>query len=111
MAKNKIIETIKNLLEERKDVLTKIEELPKGYIQRKTVSGHVYAFRQWREGNTVKSVYVNENFVALTERKIQLRKSYSKLLKDINTEIKSLGKQAIKSGVLTQSEFDELVNC
>ena len=106
--KQKIIETLKALVKERDETNTMIDELPRGYIQYKTVSGHSYAFRQWREGDKVKSVYINENFVPLIERKILLRKSYSKLLKDIKTEIKTIGKKAVKSGVITQAELDSL---
>lgn len=109
MDKKKIIDVLNELLSERKDAMQVISELPKGYIQMKTVSGHQYAFRQWREGNKVKSVYINENYVSVIERKIQLRKSYSKLVKEINQEIKKVGKNAIKKGLLTEEEFSNLI--
>ena len=110
MDKKKTIDVLNALLTERNEALQVISELPKGYIQMKTVSGHRYAFRQWREGDKVKSVYVNENYVSVIERKIQLRKSYSKLVKEINAEIKKVGKDAIKKGVLTEKEFEKIIS-
>ena len=107
--KQKIIDTLKPLVKEREEAKAKINELPKGYIQFKTVSGHKYAFRQWRDGDKIKSEYVNANYVSLLEKKIQMRKAYQQLLKDINREIKKISLNAIKKGIITSEEVEEII--
>ncbi len=109
MRKKQFFDLLNNLVVERDETIQSINSLPKGYIQVKTVSGHQYSFRQWREDGTVKSEYVNESFVPLLKRKIQLRKSYSDNLKEINKEIKRLTSLAIKTKLATKEEVDAII--
>lgn len=109
MDKNMIIAILNTLYEERIATVKILNDLPKGYVQTKTISGRQYFFRQWREGQKIKSVYINKNYVGVFRRKIQLRKLCAKLVKDIDIEIENVEKNAIKKGILTTEELSELI--
>ena len=58
--KDKMLQAFRELLEEYKNIQSAVESLPRGYISKKVISGHVYHYRQWREGSHVLSDYVPE---------------------------------------------------
>ena len=48
--------------------------LPKGYIRKKTISGKEYTYLQYREGDKVRSVYIDKKKAKETEKEIAERK-------------------------------------
>lgn len=79
---------------EHKDYLTrltelssKISELPKGYISKKTVSGNVYFYHQWTEGGVKQSRYLHDDEVEVLSTQIEERKKLQAELKDVKAEM------------------------
>lgn len=79
---------------EHKDYLTritelssKISEMPKGYISKKTVSGNIYFYHQWTEGGVKQSRYLHDDEVALLSAQIEERKKLQAELKEVKAEM------------------------
>ena len=79
---------------EHKDYLTrltelssKISELPKGYISKKTVSGSIYFYHQWTEGGVKQSRYLHDDEVEVLSTQIEERKKLQAELKDVKAEM------------------------
>ena len=106
--KEKMLEALTTLLEEYNHILSVIDALPRGYISKKVISGHVYHYRQWREGSHVLSDYVPEALLNGVRQKIVIRKENEELLKIIKKDIKKLEKQLLKANTLTEEEVNEL---
>lgn len=97
---------IKGVLEEEYERLkrmeiaysSKINELPKGSIQIKTIKGRKYAYLVHREGRKVVSRYLNsdENQMNLLRRQIEQRKKFVKEIRLIQEDFKII-KKAIRS--------------
>lgn len=74
-----------------RDLLTKeCDDLPVGSIQQKKIKNGVYFYRQYREGTTVKTVFVPGDQLTEVSKSIKRRKEIEKRLKEINTEISQL---------------------
>lgn len=106
--KDKMLEALTTLLEEYNHIESVITALPRGYISKKVISGHVYHYRQWREGTHVLSDYVPEALLNGVRQKIVIRKENEELLKIIKKDIKKLERQLLKGNVLTEEEVLEL---
>ncbi len=78
-----------------------IESLPRGYISVKTISGHQYFYRQWREGSRIISSYVPESYLNVTRQKIEIRKQNEQLLKILKKDYKKAEKAVLKLGEVT----------
>ena len=104
----RLVESLHALLKEKAEIEETIATLPRGYISVKTISGHVYNYRQWREGNKIVSSYVPETLLSSTKRKIALRKEQEALLKDVKKEIRSVSRKAIRAGLITEDEISNL---
>ena len=50
------------------------DELPQGYISKKTINGKIQYYLQWRENGKMKSKYIRSDALAETEQKIARRK-------------------------------------
>ena len=105
--KQKMLDALATLLEEYDHIQSVIQNLPRGYISKKVISGHVYHYRQWREGNHVLSDYVPDALLNGVRQKIVIRKENEELLKIIKKDIKKLEKQLLKDGT-TEAEILEL---
>ena len=57
------VEVLLESLIEVSEIEKVIESLPRGYISVKTISGHTYYYRQWREGEKIISSYVPESYL------------------------------------------------
>ena len=101
----KMLDAYKDFVKEIKDVEAAIAALPRGYISEKKISGHVYHYLQWREGDHVLSQYVNESLIPSIRQKIVIRKEYEKLLKILNKDLAKLEKALLKKGV-TKEQLD-----
>ena len=65
------------------ELTEQIATLPKGYISKKTVDGHVYFYHQWSENGSKKSRYLkDEELVSMTEQ-IEQRKALQQELKAV----------------------------
>lgn len=102
------VELLRSLIEEKKEIEKIINALPRGYISSKTISGHVYNYRQWREGKKIFSEYVPDAFLPAVKRKIASRKEQEESLKAVKKEIKSASKFVIKHGLMTEEEINSL---
>lgn len=65
-------------------------ELPKGYIRKKIINGKAYTYLQYREGDKVKSVYLEKNAVEEIEKKIAERKRIEHKIQELKQRKKIL---------------------
>ena len=75
------VEVLLESLIEVSEIEKVIASLPRGYISVKTISGHQYYYRQWREGSKIISTYVPESYLNVVKQKIEIRnkmKNFSK---------------------------------
>ena len=96
---------IKGVLEEEYERLkrmeiaysSKINELPRGSIQIKTIKGRKYAYLMSREGKKVVSRYLNtdENQMNVLRKQIEQRKKFEKEIRQIHEDFKVI-KRAIR---------------
>ena len=84
-----------------------IESLPRGYISVKTISGHQYFYRQWREGSRIISTYVPESYLNVVRQKIEIRKQNEELLKILKKDYKKAEKAVLKFGEVTPEKIAE----
>lgn len=111
MNKNlRLVEALADVINEYAALEKVIESLPRGYISVKHISGKVYNYRQWREGNKIISVYVPEALLASVKRKIETRKDNEALLKVVKKDVKKLSNKVIKEGLLSAEEIEDLKN-
>jgi succinate dehydrogenase/fumarate reductase flavoprotein subunit len=82
-----------------------IESLPRGYISVKTISGHQYFYRQWREGNHIVSTYVPESYLNVVRQKIEIRKQNEQLLKILKKDYKKAEKAVLKVGEVSEEKI------
>ncbi len=82
-----------------------IKALPRGYISVKTISGHQYFYRQWREGSRIISSYVPESYLNVVKQKIEIRKQNEQLLKILKKDYKKAEKAVLKVGEVTPEEI------
>jgi|LAHU01.1.fsa_nt_gb hypothetical protein len=102
------IECLFELFKEEREIEKIVEELPRGYISVKVISGHTYNYRQWREGDKIISEYVPEAFVNSIKRKIAIRKENEAALKEVKKELQSKVRFVIKKEILSEEEVAEL---
>ena len=102
------VDSLYELLKEQVEIENAIAALPRGYISVKHISGHVYNYRQWREGEKIISEYVPEAFLNSVKRKIATRKEQEELLKAVKKDIKSVSRKLIKAGLLNEQDIEEL---
>ncbi len=82
------------LLKMKKFYINKIQELPKGSIVFKNRGNRRYPYLVYRIGGKVKTDYlkVNADELKEIEFKINKRKKYIKLVKDISNDLRVLGR-------------------
>ena len=102
------IDSLYELLKEQVEIENNIAALPRGYISVKKISGHVYNYRQWREGSKIISEYVPEAFLNGVKRKIAARKEQEALLKAVKKDIKSVYGKLLRAGLIDEKEIAEL---
>lgn len=102
------IECLFELFKEEREIEKIVEELPRGYISVKVISGHTYNYRQWREGDKIISEYVPEAFVNSIKRKIAIRKENETALKEVKKELQSKVRFVVKKEILSEEEVAEL---
>ncbi|MCD8204058.1 MAG: hypothetical protein LUB56_02920 [Coprobacillus sp.] len=85
-----------------------ISSLPRGYISVKSISGHTYYYRQWRDGDRIISKYVESAFVPGVEAKIALRKEHEKVLSSVKKDIKKVQRYLLEHHILTSEDFTKM---
>ena len=96
------------LLKEQAEIENIIDSLPRGYISVKNISGHIYNYRQWREGDKIISEYVPDAFLNSVKRKIASRKEQEVILKAVKKDIRSVSRKLLKAGLISEEEIAEL---
>ena len=99
------VEVLLESLIEVSEIEKVIESLPRGYISVKTISGHTYYYRQWREGEKIISSYVPESYLNVVRQKIQIRKQNEELLKILRKDYRKAEKAVLKLGEVSESEI------
>jgi len=102
------VDSLYELLKELVEIENNIKALPRGYISVKTISGHVYNYRQWREGTKIISEYVPDAFLNGVKRKIAARKEQEALLKAVKKDIKSVSGKCLRAGLIDEAGIAEL---
>ena len=102
------VDSLYELLKEQAEIENNIAALPRGYISVKHISGHVYNYRQWREGEKIISEYVPEAFLNSVKRKIATRKEQEELLKAVKKDIKSVSRKLLKAGLISEEDIEQL---
>ena len=102
------VDSLYELLKEQAEIENVIAALPRGYISVKHISGHVYNYRQWREGSKIISEYVPEAFLNSVKRKIATRKEQEELLKAVKKDIRSVSHKLLRAGLITEEEIASL---
>ena len=105
---DKYVELLLDSLKEASDIERVIDALPRGYISVKSISGHTYYYRQWREGDKIISSYIPEPYVSGVRQKIVIRKENEQLLKIIRKDISSAIKKILKLNLLSEEEITKL---
>ena len=82
-----------------------IKGLPRGYISVKTISGHQYFYRQWREGSRIISSYVPESYLNVVRQKIQIRKQNEELLKILKKDYRKAERVVLKLGEVKEEDI------
>ena len=103
--------------------LTKLENLPKGSIVKKNISGKDYMYLQWREGGKVKCQYLTDEEARKLEPLMLKRTEQRKILKKAKLEKKSIEKilgkglldeyflrKRIRNGAEKRNNFDAVRN-
>lgn len=103
------VEALIDLINEYVSTEKTIESLPAGYISTKSISGHIYCYRQWREGNKIVSSYVPNPLLNSVKRKIAMRKDNENLLKAIRKDLQKVSRKVIRAELLNQNDIDDLL--
>ena len=102
------VEALVGLINEYVSTEKTIDSLPCGYISEKTISGHTYCYRQWREGTKIVSCYVPNALLNSVKRKIAVRKENEALLKEVNRDYLKVAHKVVKAGLLKEKDLDDL---
>ena len=103
------VEALAEVINEYTALENVIANLPRGYISVKHISGKVYCYRQWREGNKIISVYVPEALLAGVKRKIAARKEQEALLRAVKADIKKAMRKVSKEHPLEKEEVERML--
>lgn len=99
------VEVLLESLIEVSEIEKVIESLPRGYISVKTISGHKYYYRQWREGEKIISSYVPESYLNVVRQKIEIRKQNEELLKILRKDYRKAEKAVLKFGEVSEEDI------
>ena len=100
------VEVLLESLIECSEIERVIASLPRGYISVKTISGHTYYYRQWREGEKIISSYVPESYLKVVKQKIEIRKQNEELLKILKKDAKKAERDVLKAGEVSQEKIN-----
>ena len=87
----------------------RISELPAGYISQKNIKGRVQYYRQWNEGNQLKSKYISAGDVDTVRKQIEERKSLEEQLKKLLTIYPETTEDVYETNVVVGRELWDMV--
>lgn len=87
----------------------RISELPSGYISQKNIKGKVQYYRQWNEGNQLKSKYISAGDVDTVRKQIEERKSLEEQLKKLLTLYPETTEDVYETNVVVGRELWDMV--
>ena len=94
-----LLEEYNRILRTEALIRKELQDLPKGYISRKTIKGKEYFYLQFREDGKIRSRYIKREHLQSFQEKIELRKKDESALKELThskaTIVKALGKEFI----------------
>ena len=102
----KVQESVPELKKIIADLQYRIDTLPVGYISRKVINGKERFYRQWREGDKLRSKYIKAGEFELVNAQIAERKQLEENLKRLEKQFAVL--QILNSG--NAYEFDSRKN-
>lgn len=70
-------------LDQIADLKARINELPKGYISRKTINKKTYYYHQWSESGVKQSRYLHDEEIRPLAEKIEQRKALQARLRSL----------------------------
>ena len=86
--KNILFESNEYYINAKKKIQKRLQILPKGSIKRRTISGKVYYYLQYRSGKKIIQKYIGRKKPDTIIDKINERKSLKKELKKVNESLK-----------------------
>ncbi len=92
-------------------IKARIDELPDGYISRKTIKGKEQYYRQWREDGKLKSKYVRESDVEELRSRIEERKKLKERMKELEKQFPERKGSSMKyrTNILTGAALKRVV--
>ena len=72
----------------------KINELPKGYISKKSIGGKLYFYHQWSEKGQKQSKYLKDDEIEAISEQIALRKELQEQLRTLRQTPKTAAKDS-----------------
>lgn len=84
------------ILNQITELTAKINELPKGYISKKSINGKLYFYHQWSEKGQKQSKYLKDDEIEALSEQITLRKELQEQLRTLRRTPKSAAKDSGK---------------
>ena len=103
---NLLIKQYNALCNEREKLKNEISILPIGSIQQKKIKNGIYHYQQYREGSSIKTIFVPEDQLDEIKTGITRRKEVERRLKGIDVEVYQLVK-ALGTEIHSISDFED----
>lgn len=81
------------LLEQIAKLKAQINELPKGYISRKTINNKTYYYHQWSESGVKQSRYLHDEEIEPLAEKMEQRKTLQAQLRSLKNRPETSGRK------------------
>ena len=88
-------------MEKLDELLKKLDNLPDGYISKKTIKGKIYSYLQYFQGGKIVSKYVPKEKLELLENKLNLRKQIEAEIKEEAATFNEIAAVTIREKELT----------
>ena len=85
------------ILNQITELTAKINELPKGYISKKSINGKLYFYHQWSENGQKQSKYLKDDEIEVLSEQIALRKELQEHQKILHHILRCLHRQTVIS--------------
>ncbi|MBK5253723.1 MAG: hypothetical protein JJE03_04625 [Peptostreptococcaceae bacterium] len=76
----------------RNNITNELNQLPSSYLSKKIINGKEYYYEQKREGDKVKSKYINKIEVEPFAKKVERRQELEKKLNELDKSVKQIKK-------------------
>ena len=82
------------ILNQITELTARINELPKGYISKKSIGGKLYFYHQWSENGQKQSKYLKDDEIEALSEQINLRKELQEQRRALRRAPKAAGKDS-----------------